>query len=130
MADKLYPVVYDLLVNCGYTKTAAKCLKDINQTEKAMKTSESLVKMYEDYLVKSKKEVAVVAAKKEESSDEESSEEESEEEEKVVAVVKKVVPAAKAKVTISKYRLTLSVTATVVKFFCILPAYNLISSTL
>ena len=100
MADKLYPVVYDLLVSCGYSKTAAKCLKEINKTESALKTSESLLKIYEAYLKKTK--VAAVVAKKEESSDDDSSddEESDEEEKKVVAVATKkiVAPAPVAKV--------------------------------
>ena len=94
MAAKLYPVVYDLLVVCGYSKTAAKCLKEFDKTESALKTSESLLKIYEAYLNKSK--VAVVVAKKEESSDEDSSEDEESEAEK-----KKIVPVATKKAAVA-----------------------------
>ena len=91
MAEKLYPVVYDFLIGCGYTKTASKCLKEIGKSEAKMKTSESLVKIYDAYLKKSK-----VAAKKVESSDDDSSDddEESEDEKKktIVVATKKVVP--------------------------------------
>lgn len=59
MAERLYPVVYDFLVGCGFSKTATKCLKEMKKTEADLKTSESLIKLYQVYLDKSKSAVPV-----------------------------------------------------------------------
>ena len=99
MDEKLYPVVYDFLIVSGYTKTAAKCLKETKKTETSMKTKENLLKIYDEYLKKSK---TVPAAVKEDDSSDDSSDEDSSNDKKsgdkkkitVAVVAKKAVPAS------------------------------------
>jgi hypothetical protein len=85
MAEKLYPAVHDFLTVCGYTKTAAICLKDLGLDKTKVKASESLISIYDSYIKSSK----AVVAKKEDSSDDSDgsdSDEDSDEEEKPVPV--------------------------------------------
>jgi hypothetical protein len=91
MAEKLYPVVHDFLTVCGYTKTAAICLKDIGLDKSKVKTSESLISIYDSF----KKSSKAIIGKKEESSDDSDSDEDSDEEVKPVpAPLKRKLPVA------------------------------------
>ena len=98
MDEKLYPVVYNFLTVCGYTKTAAKCLKETKKTEASMKTKENLIKIYEEFQKKSKTTKAAVKEQdsSDDSSDEESSDDEKSEDKKKISVpvvAKKAFPA-------------------------------------
>lgn len=107
MTERLYPVVYDFLVGCGFSKTASKCLKEMKKTEADLKTSENLIKLYQVYLNKSKSAVTVVKltgvkrkASKEESDSE--SDSDSEESEPVKKVDKKEVATKKSPKEVKK----------------------------
>ena len=90
MAERLYPAVYAFLVSSGFSKTAAKCLKEIEKTEAEMKTSDSLIKMYKAYQEKQNGSASNLSGTKRKAAEEESDSDEESEPEKKVVVKKKV----------------------------------------